>query len=130
MREDKANKMEGFKVVVPQEFSAWKVWSLLVTAFEGGSNYWYIITNHNCEELDLDYVHECPLHPEGFVEIEDQEEGKGRTYLLNRQALQKGLEIFARDEPRHFSDFVLEKDDADTADVFLQCCTFGEAIYG
>jgi hypothetical protein len=36
----------------------------------------------------------------------------------------------AADYPRHFADLVNENDDADTGDAFVQCCVFGEVIYG
>jgi hypothetical protein len=36
----------------------------------------------------------------------------------------------AREYGRHFSDMIAENDDATTADVFLQCCLFGELVYG
>ena len=31
---------------------------------------------------------------------------------------------------RHFDDMVSENGDADTADVFLQCCALKELVYG
>lgn len=32
--------------------------------------------------------------------------------------------------PRHWADVLAENDDATTGDVFLQCCLFGECIFG
>lgn len=32
--------------------------------------------------------------------------------------------------PQHWADIINESDDANTADVFLQCVVFGEVIYG
>jgi len=32
--------------------------------------------------------------------------------------------------PRHFHNFLEENDDAETGDVFIQCCLFGEIVYG
>ncbi len=53
-----------------------------------------------------------------------------RTDTLDRAAVERGLEIMARDYPRHFGDLIGENDDAITADVFVQCCIFGELVYG
>jgi hypothetical protein len=36
----------------------------------------------------------------------------------------------AREAPQHFADFLNENDDADTGDVFVQCCLLGEIRYG
>jgi len=36
----------------------------------------------------------------------------------------------ASEAPRHFADFIAENDDAETADVFLQCCLFGRIVFG
>jgi len=49
---------------------------------------------------------------------------------LDLDAIKKGLQIIAEKYPRHMGDFLNENDDADTGDVFLQCCLFGDAIYG
>jgi len=38
--------------------------------------------------------------------------------------------VMAKKEPRHFADFLKEDYDETTGDVFLQCCLFGEVIYG
>jgi hypothetical protein len=32
--------------------------------------------------------------------------------------------------PRHYADFKDGDEDASTGDVFLQCCIFGEVVYG
>jgi hypothetical protein len=50
--------------------------------------------------------------------------------ILDNEAVQLGLQIMAKDYPNHFADLVNETGDATTDDVFLQCCLFGELIYG
>jgi len=32
--------------------------------------------------------------------------------------------------PRHFANFAQEAEDAETGDVFIQCCVLGEIVYG
>jgi len=49
---------------------------------------------------------------------------------LDLESIRKGLNVMASNYPRHFADFLNEAADAITADVFLQCCLFGELIYG
>ena len=66
----------------------------------------------NLKNSDIDYQNEPPWK------------------RLDLNAIKKGLQIMAEKYPRHMGDFLNENDDADTGDVFLQCCLFGEAIYG
>lgn len=119
----------GFQVAIT--ITDEKVGNLLCSALEGGSNYWYDIVdfinpnNVKCEfkHLELPFMDGCGLM------IQD-DEGDEEPKLLNREAMQRGLEIMQRDYANHFQDFLDENDDGSTADVFLQCCLFGEAIYG
>jgi hypothetical protein len=115
---------------------------LLCSAFEGGSNYWYCIdefiaptemswqTDPEQVFQHLDY----PLNDGGALIISDKEDDepvKGKkTYRLDLESITKGLQVMAEKCPRHFADMVSEDFDATTGDVFLQCCLFGEVIYG
>jgi len=51
-------------------------------------------------------------------------------YKLDFPALEQGMQVFARDYPRHWADFRRGQADMITGDVFVQCCIFGEAKYG
>ena len=128
-----------------------RVKDMLCTALEGGSNYWYRIVDHKFPEgvthQDFkkggkftdpdDYYHSeqlIPLHPECstfFVDKEEYHEDKNcKRHELNREALIRGMNVMAEKYPHHFKDFIEENDDADTADVYLQCCLFGELVFG
>ena len=50
--------------------------------------------------------------------------------LVNPESMQRGLSLLAERYPRHFAAFLTERDDAPTADVWLQLVVFGEVIYG
>jgi hypothetical protein len=136
------------EITVPIKIDEQAVRDLLTTAFEGGSNYWYTI---NTDETVLakgmtykdfqedgkhtikdSYHHPLELIP--FVEgcaicIEDEYEDN-KACMLDRQKIINGLTVMATDYPKHFADFMSDNADADTGDVFLQCCIFGECIYG
>jgi len=122
---------------------------LLCSALEGGSNYWYMhvrnefppgVTYADFREggrLTLaEYWHPLELIPfvEGcaiFITTEAAgDEGDTTERRLDRAALLRGIEIMAAKYPRHFANVVSENDDAETGDVFLQCCLFGEIVYG
>jgi hypothetical protein len=51
-----------------------------------------------------------------------------RTGKESREMIDEATAIFLA--PRHFADVLNENDDAGTGDVFLQCCLFGEIIFG
>ena len=139
--------MKDIKVIQEVNYDAERVGDLLCSAIEGGSNYWYYIIDHNRQEVGAEYLHEVPLTDDGFLVFCDKEEMDEHlriplhlteftpnedttSYKLTREGIAKGLETFRKDYPRHYSDWVQENDDACTGDVFLQCCLFGEVIFG
>lgn len=125
------------------EFSGERIANLLCCAFEGGSNYWYTIVGYQfadgIEYADFseggkftdpdNYFHPCeivPLHEGCAVLVSDGED----TVALDRALLASGLKALAEKYPHHFKNFMDDHEDADTGDVFLQCCLFGELVYG
>ncbi len=61
-----------------------------------------------------------------LIEHDDEDE----EHILDRAALHRGIKTMAEKFPRHWADFISENDDAITGDVFVQCCLFGDIIYG
>lgn len=121
-------------VTIQKEFTHQQISDLLCGAFEGGSNYWYNIRDYiypagaKPNDFDIKYI-QLPLTRGGGVVIEDIEDSD--TFAtLNLESIQKGLQIMAKDYPRHFNDFVTENHDATTSDVFLQVCLFGKVVFG
>lgn len=55
---------------------------------------------------------------------------KGRTYPLDGASVMSGLRVMALKYPRHFANFLSDNYDAITGDVFVQCCLFGEILFG
>ena len=49
---------------------------------------------------------------------------------LGEKEILRGLEVMADKYPNHFGDAIAGNDDATTGDVFLQCCVFGDVLYG
>lgn len=120
--------------------------NLLCSAFEGGANYWYQIEKYQFGKTGLKYAdfkqggkmqnpenywHPCQLVPlaDGCSIVINDLEG-GNRHILDRSAINTGIAAFAEKCPNHFADLLSENDDAITADCFLQCCLFGEVIYG
>ena len=107
-----------------------RVTDMLTNALEGGSTYWARkITNERFEGAE--FASEAPMAGGSFILIHDAESDDmpGRT-LINREVCEIGLQEMAEKYPRHFANLIAGDDDAETADVFLQCCVFGEIIFG
>ena len=125
--------------------------NILCTAFEGGSNYWYFITDYRepsdpsmiptsngiVDWAEPSYVACC--WGDGAVIIVDKEEyynndrsTKGlTTYELTEEKIVKGLELFARQFKKRWVRICEEEDyDGEDADLFLQLCLFEEVVYG
>jgi hypothetical protein len=125
---------------VSQTLTAEQLSDVLCSALEGGSNYWYRIervveptlwefeSEPRCENEH--WVQDYPLNPAGALLISDSEESDHGTMRLDAEALQKGLIILATKYPRHLADLLTENADAETGDAVLQCCLFGDVIYG
>jgi len=107
---------------------------LLCSAFEGGSNYWYRIEDYKYPEgkakkdFEFPYI-ELPFSG-GVVKVRDMEADVKKVYLLNGRALKRGWKVMLEKYPHHYADAVTGQHDAITGDVFLQCCLFGDVIYG
>ncbi len=133
----------SFKITIdiPDE----RISDLLCSAFEGGSNYWYTeleaVFPEGAGRADFEEGGKFQIHPSyyhwsqlvpliegGQLKLKDATDGKG--YTIDRAKLQSGLQIFAVEHSRSFADFIEERDDAATADCFLQCVVFGKEIYG
>ena len=145
---------QSISITIPTNIPLDRIRSLLTGAFEGGSNYWMGIHSyklpHNrkpsfygkgsdLQPID-DWWPQYILIPttDGTLLLEDQEEFAGEEYIndqglyeLNMAKIISGLKVFSELKPaRHFANFLSEDDDAETSDVFLQCCLFGDIIYG
>lgn len=130
--------MKTITVSVISEISLDDIASLLCSAFEGGSNYWYYIEEEKepksfefrCDEKRI-YNHiDYPLNEEGYLIIRSTEDSERHFHKFDLDAIKRGLNIMANKYPNYFADIINGNGDAETGDVFLQCCLFGEAIYG
>jgi hypothetical protein len=139
-------------VSVPLRLTRARISDVLCCAFEGGSNYWYrIVEEKEPERFEFysmpDLIDEgrgekrprvfphldYPLNPGGSLLIrtlEDDEIGGKMEWVLDLDAVEKGLALMAERHPGHFADILSEDDDAETGDVLLQCCLFGELVFG
>tara|TARA_B100000945_G_C20238142_1_gene528593 strand:- start:155 stop:496 length:342 start_codon:yes stop_codon:yes gene_type:complete len=112
-----------FEVNIKHKHSIEDVIDLLSTGLEGGINYWASV----CLEGGENYYD--IKHPDWCITVYDNETddvlGK-----LNMTSLQSGLESMSNIARSHYNNFLIEDCDAETGDVFIQCCLFNELVYG
>lgn len=109
---------------VLQQSDAKHIENLVISAVEGGSNYWIRRANILKRSAKTGLYNHCL---EGEVEIvPDGEENK----VVNRQVLEQGFEVFKQTYPKHWNDVINENEDANTADIYFQCCLFGKVVFG
>jgi hypothetical protein len=136
-----------------------RISDILCNAFEGGSNYWidhvefWLNGDHvtvaqarkalagktnfdasmTSDAMDDPAYLWLPLVEGGELRIKVSDEGdknSKKLLFLDKQRIETGLKVMATMYRKHFNDIVDENDDAITGDVLLQCCVFGETIYG
>ena len=124
------------------EVSLQRVAYALCAALEGGINYWvtdivdivppeYTFADESNDDPECGhYRHELPCNPGGALIITADDDEPGKTYRLDLDSLATGLQVMHSKYPNHFTDMVEENEDADTGDVLVQCCLFGETVYG
>jgi hypothetical protein len=104
------------QITIPKD----RIVDLLCGALEGGSNYW---AHFQCSVDDFYDIDD----PTWRLSVDDVDGGD--TFTLKREDLAKGLQILSEIVPHHYSNFIKEDDDAETADCFLQCCVFEDVVY-
>lgn len=107
--------------------------NLLVSAFEGGSNYWYILQAHNKKMVpESRFVSELLAYEEGTILLSDSDGQLNKPKLLTHSDIIKAWHIFTTnaDYSCHYADVLSGNDDAETGDIFLQIAVFGKPIYG
>jgi len=134
--------MKKLSVTATVEIPLKRVSDLLCCALEGGSDYWcqikkYVAPKELVFRLDTKHVYhrlDYPLNEGGALHIivsgADLKAEKPDTYTLNLPAISRGLQIMVEKFPQHFADFMSTEEDAETGDVFLQCCLFGDVVFG
>jgi len=83
-----------------------------------------------------DYYHWSQIIPvtEGCsltLSVDDPNSDKGgeKDVILDCESICRGLQVMATKYREHWENFIYKDDDAITADVFGQCCVYGEVFY-
>lgn len=99
------------------EISSEALKDIVITAVEGGINYWAMVQNYS------------PKAGTVCVTLRD-EPGKG-CRPIGPDDILRGLKVCHQKYPHMFNAFMHDMHgDAETADVIFQCALFGELVYG
>lgn len=136
------------EIVVKKSIPITRVADLLSCGFEGGVGYWcriesyeeppekYSVHEFGCpEDVDShyrrDHVYPYIDYPLTGGTVICRADGDDGLYRLDMDAIKHGLQRMSIYEPmRHWDAFMDENEDAETGDVFIQLCLFGEVRYG
>ena len=118
---------------------------LIVTALEGGSNYWYMLGDQYIFPASVDETL-CLTERIGHTLYDDERWGlpvydveyEGDYYedlggalgIVTNASCQKAFEIMSTDYPDVLGRIFEEQYDALDADIFFQLAVMGEVVYG
>jgi hypothetical protein len=124
--------MGEFKVMTTVTISEQRVSDLLCCGMESGGYSDFVIEGYECEEIakSCTYPHiEVPFKDSAIL-MRDKYGDSKEVYMLDRAAIQRGLELMAKDNPYQFNEFINENEDAITGTLLLQYALLGEQVYG
>lgn len=87
------------------------------------NNYW------NWVQL-VPLVEGCALVLELHEKTECWDGEERDSFDLDLAALRRGAQVMSDDYPAYFHELFEDGGDAVSGDLFIQCCVFGEAVYG
>jgi len=132
--------LKEMKIQIEYEVTEGMIENVIVSALEGGSNYWYFIDVADFED-DLPPMRTYPALTERISEavfknpafkmpvydVEDEDDVLG---YLSQKNLRRGLELCAKDYPEVFQRFTQDEIDAGDADIIFQLTVMGEITFG
>jgi hypothetical protein len=116
--------------------------SIFVTALEGGSNYWYYLTDkqvrlvrgvvsRESEPCLSVAILDAILNHGMKIEINDAENPEDVLGTISLESIEKSLQDLANSEHYHALQNELdETGDANTSDIIFQYLTMGDVVFG
>lgn len=130
------------EITINQTISREVLEDVFVTAIEGGSNYWYYLSDHAIakirravpkeeDECISTAILKAILDHDVKVEINDADDEEEIIGVITKGTMQARLQLLA-DSPNKWAldAHIKEVGDADSADIVFQYLTMGEVIYG
>jgi hypothetical protein len=130
-------------IVLQREVSRETLENIFITALEGGSNYWYYITDKTVKKIrkavpnSVDSCLSTAIFKAVFdlgidVEINDAENPDDVLGTLSLKTLGNRLHSLAEDRSYRYAliDELEENGDANSSDVIFQYLVMGEVVFG
>lgn len=127
-------KIEGLTLITPYE-----VYNMLVSALEGGSNYWYWFGDKTMDRVlasTKDMENEptvdrilMAVQRGATVNVFDCETNE-KLGTLTPQSWANAEKLMIEKYRVHLGHILAEQDDSTTADIFFQLAVIGELTYG
>lgn len=127
------------KIQIEYEVNQDMIENAIISALEGGSNYWYFVDVKDFQQ-DLppkngkviterisEAVFKNPSFKMPVYDVEDEEDVLG---YLSQKNLRRGLELCAKNYPDVFQRFTNDDIDAGDADIIFQLTVMGEVTFG
>lgn len=112
------------------EVSDYVLWCAITSAFEGGSNYWLKSADpEGTTTAKAVFLQDVPFLG-GRLRLTTRHPDDEIPRKLTAKSLRDGLRVMQKKAPGHLADMLSGGGDAITGDVYLQCCVFGDVIYG
>ena len=130
------------KITISQTISREVLEDVFVSAIEGGSNYWYFLSEHAIAKIrraipksEDPYIATAMLKAildhDVKVEINDADNEDEIVGVVTRGTMQSRLQLLAESNNRWaLEQHIKEEGDADSADIVFQYLAMGEVIYG
>lgn len=108
----------------------------VVAAVEGGCNYWmagFYLKKARKKPKESPWYADENVYTGNFliqVKLDEPHEDEKLVYDFTPEAVRRGLQFLADKYPHRLAEITGDNGDAETADVFIQACLFGEIVYG
>lgn len=99
----------------------------IITAFEGGSNYWIYRVDLHGQKYGDEATYD---RPDWRIDIWPEGEEEEEPCILNEKAVVEGMAWLKENYPKRWAAIMIDEYDAEDSDVFLQACLFKEIVYG
>ncbi len=112
---------------------------MLITAFEGGSNYWATLCDVKRkyfvkgDSLAENVARSFIADKEYKLDVYDVESDEDEPDLLGSvtyASIESALGIMAKDYPKTYASIMSDNMDGDDADVWFQIAAMGEVVFG
>jgi hypothetical protein len=124
------------QIFVSQDIDLTHFEEIIITALEGGSNYWYYLKDvDNIERntqrtLSEDIAYNLYYYPEFKLDVYDVENPDDLLGTVTQKSMLNALELAYKDYNHIYVDLLEGTGDAETADVLFQLATMEQIVFG